>query len=978
MAKAICVKNQNSVSNVLHCLGQLIAEHVDIDLSHLFNFDISKPTEESTPMITVRAGAERFEIPPLPQQKAHDQKQEVEVPVAPMVTNNVHLLQPVIEQMQIAEHARAEAQETFLRVSHGMSETLSQAINMQMQLIESSSTSEDFRARSRKHRTDNCMDAGGRVTQEAKTENRNVQLVHEDSSTELTQRSRENTACLFDREQCMEIAIGSIGKVLGPKFAEIDQHPTRVRLPDEPLMLVDRIMEIHGELASLVANPLATGSIITEHDVLPNGWYLDGGRMPTCIAVEAGQADLFLSGYLGIDHITKGQAVYRLLDARITFHGPLPRPGEVIRYDIHIDQFFKQDETYLFRFGFEGTVNGQPLLTMTEGCAGFFTQAELDAGKGIVQTEFEIRPQAGQLPDNWQPPVQMSVESYNDEQLNALREGNLDECFGADFSNLSLHRPVGLPGGRMTLVHRILNLDPAAGRFGIGQITGEADIHPDDWFLTCHFSDDQVMPGTLMYECCLHTLRVYLLRMGWVGEEDEIVYEPIIGEVSQLKCRGQVIESTKKVQYEITLKEIGYKEVDGTPYVLADALMSADGRPIVQMNNMSVQLSGLNKQKIENHWQDQAVTQVENNKEKTVLFNFDSIYAFANGKPSEAFGDRYKIFDEERKIARLPRPPYQFLDRITSIKDCEPWILKAGGVIEAEYDVPADEWYFKEDRQTRMPFAILLEVALQPCGWLAAYLGSALTSEIDLSFRNLGGNGTQLLNVTPSTGTLTTRIKITNVSQSGGMIIQNYDMEVRCDAGVVYKGDTYFGFFSKQSLADQVGIRDTTPYEPDDASYARGTSFPYPNIAPYPDDMMRMVSNVTLFDPQGGPNGLGFIRGTTEVDPERWFFKAHFYEDPVWPGSLGLESFIQLLKIVAVEQWGKEMNLDQCDFEVMALNQTHHWIYRGQIIPKDEKVTVQAVITEIDNTNKLLRADGFLTVDGRIIYQMNDFALRIT
>ena len=26
------------------------------------------------------------------------------------------------------------------------------------------------------------------------------------------------------------------------------------------------------------------------------------------------------------------------------------------------------------------------------------------------------------------------------------------------------------------------------------------------------------MPGTLMYECCLHTLRVFLLRLGWVGE----------------------------------------------------------------------------------------------------------------------------------------------------------------------------------------------------------------------------------------------------------------------------------------------------------------------------------------------------------------------------------------------------------------------------------------------------------------------------
>ena len=220
----------------------------------------------------------------------------------------------------------------------------------------------------------------------------------------------------------------------------------------------------------------------------------------------------------------------------------------------------------------------------------------------------------------------------------------------------------------MTLVHRILKLDPNGGRFGIGQITGEADIRRDDWFLTCHFVDDRVMPGTLMYECCLHTLRVYLLRMGWIGETDEFVYEPIIGEVSQLKCRGQVTEETKAVQYEITLKEIGYK-ADGTPYVLAEALMYGDHRAIVQMKNMSVQLSGLKRERLQTLWANQTTT-------KKVLFNNESILAFAVGKPSEAFGDPYKVFDSERKIARLPGPPYKFLDRITSIKDCEQWVLK--------------------------------------------------------------------------------------------------------------------------------------------------------------------------------------------------------------------------------------------------------------------------------------------------------------
>ena len=71
-----------------------------------------------------------------------------------------------------------------------------------------------------------------------------------------------------------------------------------------------------------------------------------------------------------------------------------------MRYDIHIDRFFRQGDTHLFRFRFEGTVDGEPLLTMTNGVAGFFTAEELAAGKGVVQTELDRRPQPGVQPDD--------------------------------------------------------------------------------------------------------------------------------------------------------------------------------------------------------------------------------------------------------------------------------------------------------------------------------------------------------------------------------------------------------------------------------------------------------------------------------------------------------------------------------------------------------------------------------------------------
>ncbi|MFO7578339.1 MAG: beta-ketoacyl synthase N-terminal-like domain-containing protein, partial [Pelovirga sp.] len=51
-----------------------------------------------------------------------------------------------------------------------------------------------------------------------------------------------STAVVFDRSMCLEFAVGSVAAMLGAAFAEVDSFPTRVRLPDEPLMLVDRIV----------------------------------------------------------------------------------------------------------------------------------------------------------------------------------------------------------------------------------------------------------------------------------------------------------------------------------------------------------------------------------------------------------------------------------------------------------------------------------------------------------------------------------------------------------------------------------------------------------------------------------------------------------------------------------------------------------------------------------------------------------------
>ena len=110
------------------------------------------------------------------------------------------------------------------------------------------------------------------------------------------------------------------------------------------------------------------------------------------------------------------------------------------------------------------------------------------------------------------------------------------------------------------------------------------------------------------------------------------------------------------------------------------------------------------------------------------------------------------------------------------------------------------------------------------------------------------------------------------------------------------------------------------------------------------------------------------------VDPAEWFFAAHFFQDPVCPGSLGLESFQQLLKVVASRRWGVAPD---SRFESIGLGDVHRWTYRGQILPTDTLVTIRAVVTAVDDARGWIKADGFLDVDGRVIYQMVDFTLKL-
>ena len=207
------------------------------------------------------------------------------------------------------------------------------------------------------------------------------------------------------------------------------------------------------------------------------------------------------------------------------------------------------------------------------------------------------------------------------------------------------------------------------------------------------------------------------------------------------------------------------------------------------------------------------------------------------------------------------------------------------------------------------------------------------------------------------------------------MIVQWFDFAVSDERGPVLTGDTYFGFFSKAALARQVGIRESQPLSWTAAQRAEARAFAraFPRHAPFPDNRLRMIDQIEGVLPRGGSHGLGSIEGSMSIDPSSWYFQAHFHQDPVIPGSLGLESLLQLLKYLAADRWG----VPASGFESMPPGTQHAWTYRGQAIPANRRVVTVGDVTAIDDHHRVLTGDGALLVDGLYIYQMKGFAVRV-
>ncbi len=375
------------------------------------------------------------------------------------------------------------------------------------------------------------------------------------------------------------------------------------------------------------------------------------------------------------------------------------------------------------------------------------------------------------------------------------------------------------------------------------------------------------------------------------------------------------------------------------------------------------------------------------------MFDRRQLEAFATGSMADCFGVEFKVF-EGKRIPRIPNGELMLFSRVMKITGIRHDFARVSEV-EAEYDVPADAWFYRDNPSPDLPCSVYMEMAMQPCGFLSAYMGTSLLfPQQEFSFRNLDGEGTLLKPVDLHGKTLTSRARLLSTIVSSGVIIQKFDFELACDGETFYTGNATFGYFPPEAMAKQVGLdggKAALPWlEQADRSAARAIEIP---LRPAPErytstdaqrpgyrlsqGMLNFLDRVVLVE-NGGLHGRGYIYAARQIDPRDWFFACHFFQDPVMPGSLGIEAILQAMQVYALH-FGLGKQLRSPRFGLLS-GKPLVWKYRGQIVPAQKRMQIEIHLNQIEESPQRVVMDGSasLWADHVRIYEIDHATLVIS
>ncbi len=370
---------------------------------------------------------------------------------------------------------------------------------------------------------------------------------------------------------------------------------------------------------------------------------------------------------------------------------------------------------------------------------------------------------------------------------------------------------------------------------------------------------------------------------------------------------------------------------------------------------------------------------------RSVAYDEAALREFAEGDAERCFGPDFAVY-RGRRLPRIPNGDLLLMSRVVEI-------VEDDHVLVSEFDVADAAWFYDEGHYPDLPpYAVLMEMGLQPCGVLSAHRRtSLLQAEADLYFRNLDGVGELLAAPDLRGQTVRNTVRLVSSVRAQGAIVQRYTFALSCRRQRVYEGEATFGYFLREAPGRRNGesgdgLSEGWPPGEGDAGGVliqadpgvvgswRGRGEAH---------KLQLLSRVVAL-PDGGDHGQGYLRAQGRLSPADWFFRAHFHQDPVMPGSLGVEAALQAMATYA--RW-RYPHLAFAGVSYPTGSRAT-WRYRGQLTPDDRDWAVEVHLTRVSRDAAegvtlvadadIWKRDAGPTSDvGRRIYRVNGLAIRL-
>lgn len=657
-------------------------------------------------------------------------------------------------------------------------------------------------------------------------------------------------------------------------------------------------------------------------------------------------------------------SVYRPGRTDLSWHGDLPAAGTELRVRADAEVLGRDERGTRFAFTWQIRADGR-LLAEATGAAGFLLPAH--AAEPLPEPARWPDRRVPEYPRQFRPPATTHRTQLSWQELRALTSGYLADVLGPDFDFTDT--ALRLPEQAARLVHAVADIAPDSGRYAQGRLIASVVLQRGG-------APGGVDATALLAEAAAGVLQTYALHRGLHLCLPNSRFQPWDGCPSTI----EVLDPTAlggTLRYEVEVVELGLVP---RPYLLADAVVLAGDHPVARLHGFGVLVRERPGTDITlAAWRPDPGPPPPH----TALEQPPGVQRFHHAHCSE--GDLTMITGKSAGITapirpRLPRGDLLMVDRALDY-DGEPLAFSPGATLTSEYRVHKDPWYCRENGTGTVPNLLYMETSLQAAAQLSAAQGVVFTYPgSTLVCRNLEGRATLLRQADPRGHPLRHRTTLITHSPLPGAILHRYGYELTLPDGPVYTGESVHGFFTQEALDKQQGLdggRFVPPWLHRQPVRPPGLR----RLDLTGDDRLGRGRLALLREaellPEGGEHGAGYLLWERPVPKDDWFMAHHFLNDPVMPGSVGVESLFQSVSAFALATPLAEEVPDPILRPAAGVELA--WKYRGQIRPEHQAMRGEVHIRQVRRTANglVVIADGSIWRDRLRIYQVDNLAVEI-